>query len=55
MTTPNENQEFTPSEVFDPFPKPQTIPTGWDVSELMSDTRSVPAAELDTKADDETR
>lgn len=55
MTTPNENQELTHTEVFDPFPKPQTIPSGWDVSELLTDTKSGPSPELDTRADEGTR
>jgi hypothetical protein len=55
MTTQDENQEFSRTEVFDPFPKPQTIPSGWDVSELLSDTKSAPAPELDSKADEGTR
>jgi len=55
MNAQNENQEFSTTEVFDSFPEPQTIPSGWDVSELLSDTRSVPPAELETKPEDGSR
>jgi hypothetical protein len=36
MTTQNENQEVFESQCFDPFPEPQTIPSGWDISGLLS-------------------
>lgn len=31
---PQEQFEIFPSPVFDPFPEPQTMPKGWDLSEL---------------------
>jgi len=30
------NQDVAQSQYFDPFPKPQTIPAGWDTSTLLS-------------------
>jgi hypothetical protein len=36
MTTQDENRDFPRDDSFDPFPKPQTIPAGWDLSELLS-------------------
>jgi hypothetical protein len=35
MNTENENQEFTDNSAYDPFPQPQTIPSGWDMSEIL--------------------
>ena len=32
MNTQNENQETTQNSAYNPFPQPQTIPTGWDTS-----------------------
>jgi hypothetical protein len=30
------DEETTQTSIFDPFPEPQTIPKGWDVSGLVS-------------------
>lgn len=35
MDTQNEDQDVFQSEYFDPFPQPQTIPSGWDLSGLF--------------------
>ena len=32
MNTQNENQEIAHSSAYNPFPEPQTIPSGWDTS-----------------------
>ena len=37
MPSPTEKQDSCESEWFDPFPEPHTIPSGWDLSELLSD------------------
>ena len=43
MNTPKKtNQETEQAPIFDPFPKPQTMPSGWDLSGLAS-TQSLPA------------
>jgi hypothetical protein len=34
MNTPNEDRDF--NSAYNPFPEPQTIPSGWDYSALMS-------------------
>jgi hypothetical protein len=34
MNTQNENQEV--NSAYNPFPQPQTIPTGWDTSVFAS-------------------
>lgn len=48
---PQEQYEVFPSPLFDPFPEPQTMPKGWDLSELPP-ASSLPAArEADTPAE----
>jgi uncharacterized protein YbdZ (MbtH family) len=37
MTTQIEDETVSQPEDYDPFPQPQTIPAGWDVSVLFSD------------------
>jgi hypothetical protein len=32
----DKDQDVAQSKYFDPFPKPQTIPAGWDTSTLLS-------------------
>ena len=34
MNPQNEDQDF--NSAYNPFPEPQTIPSGWDYSALMS-------------------
>jgi hypothetical protein len=41
MTTPKEKAETTQTPIFDPFPEPNTIPSGWDLSGLIPDSRPV--------------
>ena len=36
MNTPNENQDTVQTAAYNPFPEPQTIPSGWDTSEFLS-------------------
>ena len=35
MNTQNEDRDMFQSQYFDPFPQPQTIPAGWDLSGLF--------------------
>jgi len=35
MITHNEERDVT-QHCFNPFPEPQTIPAGWDTSEILS-------------------
>ncbi len=43
MNTPKKmNQEAAQGPIFDPFPKPQTMPSGWDLSSFDA-TPSLPA------------
>jgi len=48
MNTNNEEQEVICNSAYNPFPEPQTIPSGWDVSGLYS----VPQIESDVPAED---
>ena len=50
MTTQDEDRDVFQSHCFDPFPQPQTIPSGWDVSGLLS----TPKADSDLDEDDST-
>ena len=36
MNIPNEDQDLTLNSAYNPFPEPQTIPSGWDLSGLLS-------------------
>lgn len=36
MNTHNEEQEVVTNSAYNPFPEPQTIPSGWDMSEFIS-------------------
>lgn len=46
MNTDNENQDANHNSAYNPFPEPQTIPAGWDLSGLtsMPQTDSEPQA-----------
>jgi hypothetical protein len=35
MNTQDDNRDVFHSQYFDPFPQPQTIPAGWDLSGLF--------------------
>lgn len=39
MNTLNEDQDVTFNSAYNPFPEPQTIPSGWDMSEFISATQ----------------
>ena len=40
MTTPNESEKVPSTPVVEPFPKPNTIPSGWDVSAFKADEQT---------------
>jgi hypothetical protein len=48
--TPEDDPEEVHPEWHEPFPEPQTIPAGWDVSEMIMDT--IPA-EMDSASGEE--
>jgi len=44
MNTQDEDRDVFQSHCFEPFPEPQTIPAGWDLSGLAT----APVADSDT-------
>ena len=36
MNTQDENQDTVQNSAYNPFPQPQTIPSGWDTSVFSS-------------------
>ncbi len=36
MNTPNEDTNTVENTAYNPFPEPQTIPSGWDLSGMFS-------------------
>jgi hypothetical protein len=36
MNEPNEDRDLPSNSAYNPFPEPQTIPSGWDLSGLVS-------------------
>jgi len=53
MTTQNEDRDVLQPHSFDPFPQPQTVPAGWDLSGLLSppEPASVQQAEDTTETE----
>jgi hypothetical protein len=47
MSTPNENPNVPEAPIFDPFPEPNTMPAGWDLSGLTSDPAPAPVAPIE--------
>jgi len=45
MTTQDENRDTVQTSAYDPFPQPQTIPSGWDTSGFFFDPQPVPVTE----------
>jgi len=48
MTTRDEDRDTPPTPTRDPFPQPQTIPSGWDLSGILAPPES--DAALDDEA-----
>lgn len=51
MSTPNEDPNVSETPIFDPFPEPNTMPSGWDLSGLTRDTEPAPVAPADDSTD----
>jgi hypothetical protein len=51
MKTQNDDRDVVHSSAYDPFPEPQTIPSGWDISELLSAPEPAPVTEADDSAE----
>ena len=56
MNTQDEDRDVFQSHCFDPFPQPQTIPSGWDLSglfpapEIASATNEIDSTDSESKA-----
>ena len=48
MTTQDENQDPVQTSAHNPFPEPQTIPSGWDTSGFFSASEPVSDTEDDS-------
>lgn len=46
MSTQNEDRELVHTPAFDPFPQPNTIPSGWDLSGFLPTHHAVPVEEV---------
>lgn len=51
MNTQDNKQDTVQSSAYNPFPEPQTIPSGWDTSELVSNQQAVPVERLEDPAE----
>jgi len=49
--TPHDDMENVLPEWHEPFPEPQTIPSGWDLSEILSTPMSA-ATDADESGED---
>jgi hypothetical protein len=45
MNPQDENRDIVQPDCFNPFPEPQTIPSGWDLSGLYSTPEPAPITE----------
>ena len=53
MNTQDENRDIVHSSAYNPFPEPQTIPSGWDTSGFFSAPEPASAQAADDSADSE--
>ncbi len=53
MNTQNDDRDMFDFQSFDPFPQPQTIPAGWDLSALLSTTEPASEQWADDSAESE--
>jgi hypothetical protein len=51
MNIQDENQDNVRSSAYNPFPEPQTIPSGWDISVFASASESDSVTEEDDSAE----
>jgi len=55
QSTQEETQDTVHSSAYNPFPEPQTIPSGWDPSGLFFALQPVSDKQADDSAESETR
>ena len=51
MNTSNEHQDDTYNSAYNAFPEPQTIPSGWDMSEFIAAPRVDSVTDEDDSAE----
>ena len=51
MNTKDENQDTAQNPAYNPFPEPQTIPSGWDTSGLLSTPQETSAQKSDDSSE----
>jgi hypothetical protein len=51
MNTQDENQDAVQNSAYNPFPQPQTIPAGWDISVFSSTSEPVSVSKEDDSAE----
>jgi hypothetical protein len=49
--SPHDDMDTVMPEWHDPFPEPQTIPSGWDLSEFLSASPSATIDDADVNAE----
>jgi len=47
MNTPNEDPKAVENSAYNPFPEPQTIPSGWDLSGMFTTSQTEMAVDQD--------
>jgi hypothetical protein len=55
MNTKDENQDTVQTAARNPFPEPQTIPSGWDTSEFFSMPQPVSTEQANESAEKESK
>ena len=51
MSTQDEKQDTVQSAAYNPFPEPQTIPSGWDTSTFFSSPQPASTEQVDDSAE----
>ena len=51
MNTQPEEQDASPNSAYNPFPEPQTIPSGWDLSEFTFSSQADVGKDEDISAE----
>jgi hypothetical protein len=51
MNTEDENQDAAQNSAYNPFPQPQTIPSGWDTSVFASAPQPASVEEAEDSAE----
>jgi len=54
MSTSTEDANAVHEPLFDPFPEPKTIPSGWNLSALVSDPVPATASQVPDSVDTST-